>query len=137
MIKFFTLIGDEWLVTYYSNILFSVFQDLGKYGLLFYNSLFMFIPVLALSIYTGEIEKVCRIFIYTLDIIKCNKIDHGLNYECYITDNEYGVRGQKVVIIMDLMNTSMCHKTSHHILYPQNKQAEQGKWVFSTNSLII
>ncbi|XP_045160173.1 UDP-N-acetylglucosamine/UDP-glucose/GDP-mannose transporter-like [Mercenaria mercenaria] len=32
-------------------------KDLGKYGLLFYNALFMIFPVMALSIYTEELQK--------------------------------------------------------------------------------
>ena len=33
-------------------------KDLGKYGLLFYNSLFMIIPAVLFAWYTGEIQEV-------------------------------------------------------------------------------
>jgi len=35
-------------------------RDLGKYGLMFYNSLFMFIPTLMLSFYSGDLESVSQ-----------------------------------------------------------------------------
>lgn len=35
-------------------------RDLGKYGLLFYNALFMIIPLVLLSWYTGDIEKTLK-----------------------------------------------------------------------------
>ena len=34
------------------------FQELGKYGLLFYNSVFMVLPVLGIVWYSGDHEKV-------------------------------------------------------------------------------
>ena len=33
-------------------------RDLGKYGLMFYNSLFMLLPTILLSFYTGDLKKV-------------------------------------------------------------------------------
>merc|ERR1712154_491904 len=32
-------------------------RDLGKYGLMFYNSLFMLLPTICLSFYTGDLKK--------------------------------------------------------------------------------
>ena len=39
----------------------------GKYGLLFYNSLFMWVPTLLLTIYTGDIRAVAQFEHWTLD----------------------------------------------------------------------
>ena len=39
-----------------------VLQDLGKYGLLYYNALFMVLPMCCVAWYTGELEKVQRYF---------------------------------------------------------------------------
>ena len=33
-------------------------RDLGKYGLMFYNSLFMFLPTVILAFYSGDLKKV-------------------------------------------------------------------------------
>ena len=33
-------------------------RDLGKYGLMFYNSLFMLLPTVSLALYTGDLKKV-------------------------------------------------------------------------------
>lgn len=33
-------------------------KDLGKYGLMFYNSVFMLAPSVILATYTGDMEKV-------------------------------------------------------------------------------
>ena len=44
-------------------------KDLGKYGLLFYNALFMWIPTMLLTIYTGDIRAVSLFNGWTIDFI--------------------------------------------------------------------
>ena len=44
-------------------------KDLGKYGLLFYNALFMWVPTLLLTIYTGDIRAVSVFNGWSIDFI--------------------------------------------------------------------
>lgn len=46
-------------------LIFSV-QDLGKYGLLYYNAVLMLVPATLLAYYTGDIEKVCFDYVLIL-----------------------------------------------------------------------
>ena len=38
-----------------------LFQELGKYGLLFYNAMFMLLPAVFIADFTGELENVSDI----------------------------------------------------------------------------
>lgn len=38
-----------------------MFQELGKYGLLFYNAMFMLLPAVLIADFTGELENVSDI----------------------------------------------------------------------------
>ena len=50
-------------------IIDNLYLLLGKYGLLFYNSLFMWIPTMLLSIYTGDIRAVTHFEGWNLEFL--------------------------------------------------------------------
>ena len=50
------------------NLTIFVGQDLGKYGLLYYNSLLMLIPAFAMIVFSDELDKVSSV-LFTLEIL--------------------------------------------------------------------
>ena len=41
-----------------------LFQELGKYGLLFYNAMFMLFPAFLIAYFTGELDKVSDFIVF-------------------------------------------------------------------------
>lgn len=80
------------------------FQDLGKYGLLYYNSLFMILPVAAFSLYTGDIEKVCTTKKYTFTAFHVEMLLMKYSFTLYFLTNETNtkytqVKGYEVFLV--------------------------------------
>lgn len=46
-----------------------LFQELGKYGLLFYNAMFMLLPAVLIADFTGELENVSDIIYMHLKVL--------------------------------------------------------------------
>lgn len=57
MFNFLFLVRDCFVPTNISFISPVAMQDLGKFGILFYNSAFMVIPAILLAYVTGEFER--------------------------------------------------------------------------------
>lgn len=80
--------------------LYNVFQDLGKYGLLFYNSLFMILPVALFAWYSGDIEKVSSLVMYS---------------QC--ADNKLIQNGIKILPLLISMKSKTVNRIMYHDYY--------------------
>lgn len=81
--------GTRNLFIWYGN----VFQDLGKYGLLYYNSLFMILPVALFAWYNGDIEKV-SLYCHHITLMYMQILKQGINNFLYFL--LYNIRNSKV-----------------------------------------
>lgn len=59
--------GLAWLfvfsnIIWYLYVVLRIFQDLGKYGLLFYNALFSLLPAACFAWYTEELQSVSLVY---------------------------------------------------------------------------